>query len=262
MKLAITGINGRMGGEVGRYILTQENVSLSAAIGHGEGINGKDVGEILGLKPLSVAATHLDQSDFSDIDAVIDFTLPVALAPLLEKVVAANVPLVTGTTGLSGAEEALVKQAATKIPLLQSYNMSVGVNLLASLVQKTSAILDESFDIEIHEVHHRHKKDSPSGTALLLGRAAAAGRGVALDDKAAIDRDGVRRSGDIGFSVMRAGEVIGDHSVTFAGESDRIELTHRAQDRTIYAKGALAAARWLHDKPAGFYTMQDMLDLG
>ena len=241
MKIIVSGINGRMGGEIARTILQQPALQLLGAIGHGDEIDGADIGSIIGGDAIGVKATQLNQADVSKADAIIDFTLPVALPALLEKAVESNVALVTGTTGLSDELQSKVHDAAKTIPLLQSFNMSMGVNLLAGLVEQASARLGEEFDIEINEVHHRHKKDAPSGTALLLGVAAAKGRGVNLGDVSAIDRNHERNVGDIGFSVQRGGGVIGDHSVMLIGENDRIELTHKAQNRSIYVDGAIKA---------------------
>lgn len=252
MKIIVSGINGRMGGEIARTLLAQSGMELIGAIGHGDSLNSKDWG---------VKATVIDEADFSKADAVIDFTLPAAMPALLEKATQAKVALVTGTTGLSAELQSQVVRASKQIPILQSFNMSLGVNLLAALAEQASARLGEEFDIEINELHHRHKKDAPSGTALLLGEAAAKGRGVDLKEVSAIDRNGERKIGDIGFSVQRGGGVIGDHSVMLMGEHDRIELTHRAQSRQIYVDGALKAASWLQGKPASLYSMRDMLGL-
>lgn len=261
MKIIVSGINGRMGSAIARTILNQDNLQLVGAIGHGDSIDGVDIGSIIGVDETGIVATQLDNADLSTADAVIDFTLPVALPALLEKAKQANVALITGTTGLSDELQAQVNEAAKHIPLLQSFNMSLGVNLLAGLVEQAAERLGEEFDIEITELHHRHKKDAPSGTALLLGEAAAKGRGVRLKDVTAIDRNHERKVGDIGFSVQRGGGVIGDHSVMLIGENDRIELTHKAQNRQIYVDGALKAAEWIKSKPAGYYTMRDVLGL-
>ncbi len=261
MKIIITGINGRMGGEVARAILASGEHQIIGATVRNPSLIGKDIGAIIGVPSLGVAATPLSETEFSEADVAIDFTLPELLPELLEKCQQTKTALVTGTTGLTPDNKELLDTTAKEIPIVQSGNMSMGVNLLAVLVEQASAALDEDFDIEINELHHRHKKDAPSGTAKLLGEAAAAGRKVSLSEKMAIDRDGLREQGDIGFSVQRGGGVIGDHTVMLAGENERLELTHRGHNRTIYADGALKAAQWLKGQPAGLYSMRDVLAL-
>ena len=183
------------------------------------------------------------------------------LAPALAQ---AQTVLVVGTTGLNPAQQASIAQAATHTPIIQSPNMSVGVNLLLALVEQVARTLGEDYDIDVLEMHHRHKVDAPSGTALGLGHAAAAGRGVALEDVWRKSRDGhtgARPAGEIGFATLRGGDVIGDHTVMFAGDGERIELTHKASGRGIYAKGAVRAALWARDKTPGLYSMRDVLGL-
>lgn len=195
---------------------------------------------------------------------LIDFSTPDALASNLDAAVAAGIGIVIGTTGLGEEHEASIKNASQRIPVLQAANMSLGVNLLAHLVRETAARLGADWDIEIVELHHRHKVDAPSGTALLLGKAAAAGRGVELDAVSDRGRDGMtgaRVPGHIGFASLRGGSAAGDHQVLFAGEGERIELGHRAESRAIFARGAVNAALWLKDKPPGRYTMTDVLGL-
>jgi 4-hydroxy-tetrahydrodipicolinate reductase len=195
----------------------------------------------------------------------VDFTAPEALETNLATAVSVGRPIVIGTTGLGAEHHGKIDEAAKRIPVLQAANMSLGVAMLAHLVRDAAARLGADWDIEIVEMHHRHKVDAPSGTALLLGEAAARGRGVALDEVADRGRDGItgaRQKGDIGFAVLRGGSVAGDHQVIFAGESERIELGHRAENRLIFAHGALQAALWLVGKPAGRYRMADVLGLG
>lgn len=196
-------------------------------------------------------------------DVYVDFSAPEALEKHLDKAVAAQKPIVIGTTGLSPEHQRMIDDAASKIAVLPAANTSLGVNLLAHLVRETAARLGEEWDIEIVEMHHRHKKDAPSGTALLLGRAAAEGRGVDLGAVSDHGRDGMgeREPGHIGFAALRGGSVAGDHQVIFAGDGERIELGHRAESRAIFAEGAIRAALWLADKPAGRYTMNDVLGL-
>lgn len=197
-------------------------------------------------------------------DVAIEFALPQATAANLAACVAAKRPLVIGTTGHDEAQRAQIAAAARDIAIVMAPNMSLGVNLLLKLVELTAGKLDASYDIEVFEAHHRNKKDAPSGTALALGAAAASGRGVQLGDVAEHGRHGTseaRRRGAIGFSVFRGGDVVGDHTVTFAGTGERIELTHRASDRLAFARGAVQAARWLVGRPPGLYSMQDVLGL-
>ncbi len=241
-RIGIIGAKGRMG------------QAIAAAIGAGEDAElagGADVGDDIGA--LARRA-----------DVLIDFSAPGALAGNLAAASNAGVPIVVGTTGLDEARLAAIDQAAGLIAVLQSANMSLGVNLLAHLVRETAARLGADWDIEILEMHHRHKADAPSGTALLLGAAAAEGRGVALGEVSDRGRDGItgaRQAGHIGFASLRGGSVAGEHVVVFAGEGERIELNHRAESRAIFAYGALKAARWLAGKPAGRYSMADVLGL-
>lgn len=201
------------------------------------------------------------EAAFAACDVMIDFTNPEAAVAYAKIAAQMGKPLVTGTTGLSLDQQATLEKSAQIAPILQSANMSLGVNLLLSLVEKTAEKLGPEFDIEIFESHHRNKVDAPSGTALALGAAAAKGRGAALDSLAVFDRQGKRKSGNIGFSVFRGGDVVGEHTVTFAGAGERIELAHRASDRMIFAHSAVKAALWLKDRPPGLYSMRDVLAL-
>ena len=216
----------------------------------------------------AIAAAAAERDDVAIIeeipDVYVDFSAPPALGSHLAIAIDAKVPIVVGTTGLADAHQRLIDEAAAKIPVLQAANMSLGVNLLAHLVRETAARLGEEWDIEIVEMHHRHKVDAPSGTGLMLGRAAADGRGVKLDRVADRGRDGMgaREAGRIGLAALRGGSVAGDHQVIFAGEGERIELGHRAESRAIFARGALKAALWLCGKPPGRYDMNDVLGLG
>lgn len=197
-------------------------------------------------------------------DVLIDFSVPAALSANLDACIAANKPILIGTTGLEAEHHALIDQAATRIPVLQTGNTSLGVNLLAALVEKAAASLGDDWDIEIVEMHHRHKVDAPSGTALLLGEAAAKGRGIALADHSERGRDGItgaRAKGAIGFAALRGGSVAGDHQVILATEGERIELGHRAENRSIFARGAIKGANWLAGQPIGRYDMKGVLGL-
>jgi 4-hydroxy-tetrahydrodipicolinate reductase len=197
-------------------------------------------------------------------EVFVDFSAPNALEKHLEAAVSAGRPLLIGTTGLTPDHHRLIDRASAQVAILQAANTSLGVNLLAHLVRETAARLGEDWDIEIVEMHHRHKADAPSGTALLLGQAAAEGRGVDLDEVSDRGRDGItgsRRRGQIGFAALRGGSVAGDHQVILAAEGERIELGHRAESRAIFARGAIEAALWLVGKGAGRYAMSDVLDL-
>jgi 4-hydroxy-tetrahydrodipicolinate reductase len=197
-------------------------------------------------------------------DVFVDFTAPDALEANLQAALEAGRPLVIGTTGLTPEHHARIDETAAHIPVLQAANTSLGVNLLAALVRQAAERLGEEWDIEILEMHHRHKADAPSGTALLLGAAAASGRGVELDSVSDRGRDGItgpRAPGRIGFAALRGGSVAGEHQVIFAAEGERLELGHRAESRAIFARGAIAAARWLKDQPPGRYSMADVLGL-
>lgn len=197
-------------------------------------------------------------------DLLLDFSAPAALDANVAACVKAGKPLLIGTTGLDASHHRAIDAAAGNIAILQTGNTSLGVNLLAALVEQAAARLGDDWDIEIVEMHHRHKVDAPSGTALLLGEAAARGRGIALAEHSARGRDGLtgaRKAGDIGFASLRGGSVAGDHMIVLAGEGERIELGHRAESRAIFARGAIKAAQWLIEQPAGRYSMADMLGL-
>lgn len=218
----------------------------------------------MGRAIAAAAAARDDVEVVADApDVFVDFSAPDALEKHLDEALAAGRPIVIGTTGLTSEHHGLIDAAADKIAVLQAANTSLGVNLLAHLVRESAAKLGSDWDIEVVEMHHRHKVDAPSGTGLLLGAAAAEGRGVELAAVADRGRDGMgaREEGHIGFAVMRGGSVAGDHMVVFAGEGERLELGHRAESRAIFAQGAVRAALWLAGKPAGRYTMSDVLGL-
>ena len=201
---------------------------------------------------------------FAEADGVLDFTTPAASVAFAALAAKAGIVHVIGTTGLAKSDEAQIKAAAKRAVIVQSGNMSLGVNLLAVLVRQAARALDPDFDIEILEMHHKHKVDAPSGTALLLGRAAAEGRGVDLGKTSVRVRDGhvgPRREGSIGFATLRGGSVVGDHSVILAGTGERITLSHEASDRAIFARGAVRAALWARGRKAGLYSMRDVLGL-
>lgn len=197
-------------------------------------------------------------------EVVVDFSSPEALAGNLKAARLAGIPILIGTTGLDDANFSAIDEAAKAIPVLQTGNTSLGVTLLSALVKQAAQRLGDDWDIEVLEMHHRHKVDAPSGTAKLLGEAAAKGRGVSLADTMDSGRHGhtgARKAGDIGFATLRGGSVAGDHSVIFAGEQERLTLSHSAENRMIFARGAVRGAEWLIGKPQGRYTMEDVLDL-
>jgi len=252
--IGIFGAQGRMG-----QAIAQAAHEAGMAIAGG---TARRAGGTIGIGDAPIMAEPEALADRADV--LIDFSAPAALAANLAACVAASKPIVIGTTGLEAGHHAAIDAAARTIPILQTGNTSLGVNLLASLVREAAARLGEDWDIEIVEMHHRHKVDAPSGTALLLGAAAAQGRGIDLATHSARGRDGItgaRRPGDIGFAALRGGSVAGDHMVVLAGEGERIELGHRAESRAIFARGAVRAAQWLVGKAPGRYAMADLLGL-
>ena len=265
MRLIVVGAAGRMGQTLVRTVTAMEGVTLvGAAERAGAAEIGADAGRVAGLDALGVEITDDPLELFAKADGVLDFTTPQATLQFSEFAAQARIVHVIGTTGLSPDHEATLKAASRHAVIVKSGNMSLGVNLLAGLVAKAAKALAEDFDIEIAEMHHRHKVDAPSGTALLLGRAAAEARGIALDERAIMARQGhtgPRPVGDIGFASLRGGSVVGDHSVIFAGEGERVELVHRAEDRSIFARGAVKAALWGRGKKPGIYSMADVLGL-
>jgi 4-hydroxy-tetrahydrodipicolinate reductase len=225
---------------------------------------GRDAGELAGLGNNGVPVVSDAEPLLAKADGLLDFTAPAATVAFAKLAARHARVHVIGTTGCSKEDEAVIADAAKRAPIVKSGNMSLGVNVLAALVKRVARTLDPAFDIEILEMHHSKKVDAPSGTALLLGRAAAEGRGIELAQHAVKSRDGhtgARRAGDIGFAALRGGTVVGDHSVIFAGPSERLELTHRAEDRMIFARGALAAALWARGQKPGLYSMADVLGL-
>jgi 4-hydroxy-tetrahydrodipicolinate reductase len=225
---------------------------------------GRDLGTLVGAAATGILVSDDAEAMFAAADAIIDFTTPELIADHARLAMGHGTALVVGTTGLKPQHEAALDQAATEVAVVQAANMSVGVNLLLGLARQVAAVLDPSFDIEIVEMHHRHKVDAPSGTALALGKAAAEGRGVVLNEVAARVRDGItgaRPRGQIGFATLRGGDVVGEHTVIFAGEGERIELTHKASSRAIFARGAVRAALWTEGRAPGRYSMRDVLGL-
>ena len=263
--IVVTGASGRMGQMLMKTILGSDKCKLIGAIER-EGHNwvGRDVGEAMGGTAIGVTVTDDPLPVFAQAHAVLDFTAPAATVAFAALAAQARVVHVIGTTGLDNHDLAKLNAASRHATLIRAGNMSLGVNLLARVTRMVAQALDEDFDIEIVEAHHNRKVDAPSGTALMLGEAAAEGRGVSLADVADRGRDGItgaRKRGDIGFTAIRGGDIIGEHDVIFAGDGERIILRHVASDRSLFAKGALKAALWGLDKKPGEYDMYDVLGL-
>ena len=262
--IAIIGAGGRMGQAIVRRAGQTPGATIAAAIEQvGHAAIGRDAGELAGIDAIGVAIT--DQLDaLSAADAVIDFTFHTAVPTHVRAAQEAGKAFILGTTGLTDEEAATVHAAAKTIPVVSAPNMSLGMNLLFAMVKQAAAGLNETYDIEIIEAHHRHKQDAPSGTALGLAENAAAGRGVELAEVADYGRHGMtgeRVPGRIGIHAIRAGDIVGDHTVIFATEGERLELTHRASSRDTFSVGAVKAALWAVGKPAGLYNMQDVLGI-
>ena len=265
MRLVVVGAAGRMGRTIVRLIEETDGATLSGALEHaGSTALGEDAGMIAGCQHRGIRITDDALPLVVDAHGIIDFSTPETSMALAALAAQARIVHVIGTTGFSPEHLAAIDRAAQHATIMRSGNMSLGVNLLAGLVRQAAAALGEAFDIEIVEMHHRMKVDAPSGTALMLGEAAAEGFGAPLAERAVRGRDGItgaREAGKIGFAALRGGSVVGDHSVVFAGAGERIELTHRAEDRAIFARGAIKAALWARDKKPGEYTMADVLGL-
>lgn len=263
--IVVTGASGRMGQMLIRTVSASDRAHLVGAVERaGHAWVGRDVGEAMGGAALGVTVTDQPVDAFARAQAVIDFTAPEATLEFAELAAQARAVHVIGTTGMSEAQLQRLKPAARHAVIVRAGNMSLGVNLLVQLTKKVAAALDEDFDIEVIEAHHGQKVDAPSGTALMLGEAAAEGRGVALTDVADRGRDGMtgaRQRGHIGFSAIRGGDIIGEHDVLFAAPGERIVLRHVATDRAIFARGALKAALWGQGKSPGEYDMVDVLGL-
>ncbi len=265
MRLIVAGAGGRMGRALTRVIAETPGAVVTGALeAPGSEFLGKDAGMLAGLPANGVKLSADLWSLTKEADGILDFTVPGATIANVAIAAERGLVHIIGTTGLSASDDAVIRSVTSRAVVVKSGNMSLGINLLAALVKRVAQSLDEDFDIEILEMHHKAKIDAPSGTALLLGEAAAAGRKIALDQRSARGRDGhtgARKAGDIGFASLRGGTVTGDHSVIFAGAMERIELTHRAEDRTMFAQGAIKAALWARDKKPGFYSMADVLGL-
>lgn len=263
--IVITGASGRMGQMLIQTVMASDKCVLAGAIERsGHPWIGQDVGVAMGGSAVGVSASDDPLEAMSRAQAVIDFTAPEATLEFAAIAAQARAVHVIGTTGMTPEQISALEPASRHAPIVRAGNMSLGVNLLVQLTKKVAAALDDDFDIEVIEAHHRHKVDAPSGTALMLGEAAAEGRGVSLADVSASGRDGItgtRPRGEIGFSAIRGGDIVGEHDVLFAADGERIVLRHLATDRAIFARGALKAALWGQGKPPGQYDMLDVLGL-
>jgi 4-hydroxy-tetrahydrodipicolinate reductase len=268
MRLVVAGAAGRMGSTLVRTIASTPGMLLAGALErHGMPEIGADAGLIAGIGPLGIPVSDDPEELFARADGLIDFTSPAATVEFSKRAAQSRIVHVIGTTGLDAQDDKMIEAASRDAVIVRSANMSFGINLLVELVKQVSTLLDDNFDIEIIEMHHRNKVDSPSGTAMMLARAAAEGRHVDLDQTAHFGRGSdpakhsARRVGEIGVATLRGGSVICDHKIIFAGPSERLELTHRADDRAIFAKGALKAALWGRNRTPGLYAMADVLGM-
>lgn len=264
-RIAVIGAGGRMGRRIMEVIHNDEELVLVGAVDRPGGrYVGLDAGELAGVGRNGLAVTDHPEAVLTRADVVIDFSLPEATGAVVATCQAQGVPLVIGTTGLSRVEQDAVERLAASVGVVQAANYSTGVTLLTALVEQSARALGETVDIEIIEAHHRHKVDAPSGTALRLGEAAARAVGRDLEECAVYGREGHTGPRDrqtIGFETIRGGDIVGEHTVFFAGEGERLELTHRASSRLTFATGAVRAGQWLVGRPPGLYTMRDVLGL-
>lgn len=266
MKCVVFGAAGRMGRQVVAAIQAETDLTLHAAVEHaGSPFLGADAGELAGVGRLGVGVSTDRIGALRGADVAIDFTEPLASVQNVQAAGARGVPIVVGTTGHSPEEREQIRAVAARVPLVFSPNLSVGMNLLFAILPRIARTLGEEYDIEVVEMHHRLKKDAPSGTALKLGGVLAGAMGCKLEEVGRFERRGVigeRPPKEIGMQTLRGGDVVGDHTVHFAAVGERLEVTHRATSRYTFARGAVRAARWLPGKPAGVYEMQDVLGLG
>lgn len=263
--VGVVGVGGRMGVMTLKVIMEDPLANIAGGVVRtGSPMVGVDLGTIAGGNQFGIQVTDQLLEVFSKSDVVIDFSLPDAGAKIIEAALTTSTPLVVGTTGLTKSQEQALMDTSKMIPLVYASNTSLGINLLFALVEQISRALPADFDIEVLDFHHNKKIDSPSGTALSLGHAAARGRDSNFDAVAKLSREGEvgrRKEGEIGFAALRGGNVIGEHSVIFAGAGERIEVAHKTSGREIYASGALRAAHWVYQQSCGFYTMRDVLGL-
>lgn len=265
LKIGVVGAAGRMGQALIKAALVEAGCKVCGGTElPGSDAIGTDLGTLVGLDPVGASVTDDPLTLAANVDALLDFTTPKATVDLAGLAANGRIIHVIGTTGLSESDNAAIERASRHATIIKAGNMSLGVNLAAALTRQVAARLDTEFDIEIIEMHHKHKVDAPSGTALMLGEAAAEGRAIALKDHAVTTRDGhtgPRPEGAIGFSTLRGGDVVGEHTVIFAGPGERIEISHKATDRAIFARGAVKAAKWGMGKGPGLFSMSDVLGL-
>lgn len=269
VKIGIVGCGGRMGRMLVETVLGTKGAKLGGGSEHMQSdLLGQDMAVLAGSVAHPPTEGQIITSDtralFEACDVIIDFTVPMATVMHAGLAIETGTAMVIGTTGMDKEQLAAVDRAASSAVIMRAGNMSVGVNLLMGLVEQVSGILDDDYDIEIVEMHHHHKIDAPSGTALMLGEAAASGRGVDLEvvsDRVRDGQVGARKTGDIGFATLRGGDVVGEHTVIFAGEGERVEISHKASSRALFAKGAVRAALWCNDQKPGLYSMKDVLGL-
>lgn len=265
LKIGIVGAAGRMGRALIRASQEAEGCRVAGGTeAPGSPDLGADLGQLAGLEPLGITLTDDPLELAANVDALLDFTTPSATVEFAGLAANGRIVHVIGTTGFTDDQEAAIAAAARHATIVKAGNMSLGVNLAVALTKKIAATLDPDYDIEVVEMHHRHKVDAPSGTALMLGQAAADGRGVDLNTNAVKSREGhtgPRPEGSIGFSTLRGGDVVGEHTVIFAGPGERIEISHKASDRAIFARGAVKAARWGFGKGPGLFSMADVLEI-
>ena len=263
LRVAVTGASGRMGQAVARAVFTEPETELACLVARpGSRLVGSSAASIVGDQNCSIMVSDL--LDLEAVNVVIDFTLPESSLVNARACADAGVPIVIGTTGFSEAEQADLDSTLISVACCQAANFSAGVNLAYRLLSLAAQVMGADSDVEIHEAHHKHKLDAPSGTALAMGKAVAEAMGHSLKDVARYDRSATREereSGSIGFSVTRAGEIVGEHTVLFAADGERLEITHKASSRGAFAVGALRAAKFIANKPAGAYTMADVLGL-
>lgn len=264
VRIIIVGASGRMGRMLVRAVREEPGALLAGATERpGSDFIGRDAGEVAGIETIGVRIVD-DIRACADADLLIDFTSPAATLAHAAFVAERGMGIVIGTTGFDGEQLQQLHDTLVASPVVMAANYSVGVTLALNLIEKAAAVLDDSYDAEIFEAHHRHKVDAPSGTALAMGKSLAAGRGVALEDVAVLSREGItgaRKAGTIGFSVARGGAIVGEHKAMFIAGEERIEINHIASDRMVFARGAVRAAGWLTAQPAGMYDMKDVLGL-
>jgi len=263
LRVIISGVAGKMGTTILRRVMNDPSLKLTGAIEQeGHGMIGQDAGRVIGMEETGVKITKLDGDIRGDV--IIDFTTREATLGLIERAVEQKIPMVIGTTGLSGDDKKSIEEFSRKIPVVCSPNMSIGINLFLVLLEKVTKTLGDEYDVEIIEAHHRYKKDAPSGTALALADVIARSVGKDINTVGVFSRKGMigeRKRGEIGIQTIRAGDIVGDHTVLFATDGERIEFTHRATSRDNFARGAIRAAKWVvHQKP-GLYSMLDVLGL-